>query len=80
MRSMILFVLLSVFPSKVNRILAIVLTVLVVLYFEIQFVYNSIFGEFMQEVSGSIPLISTKNNKPQGQNLVALVLPIRPDT
>ena len=44
---MILFVLLSVFPSKVNRILAIVLTVLVVLYFEIQFVYNSIFGEFM---------------------------------
>jgi len=24
----------------------------------------------IQEVSGSIPLISTKNNKPQGQNLV----------
>jgi lipoteichoic acid synthase len=45
--SMIFFILTSVFPPKVNRILAIVLTVLVVLYFEIQFVYNSIFGEFM---------------------------------
>ena len=44
---MALFILLSVFPPKVNRILAIVLTVLTVLYFEIQFVYNSIFGEFM---------------------------------
>ena len=30
----------------------------------------------IQEVSGSIPLISTKSNKPQGQNLVAFVLPI----
>lgn len=45
--ALILFVLLSVFPPKVNRILAIVLTSLLVLYFEIQFVYNSIFGEFM---------------------------------
>jgi len=44
---MALFILLSVFPVKVNRILAIVLTSLLVLFFEIQFVYNSIFGEFM---------------------------------
>ena len=42
-----LFVLCSLFPRRVNRIVAIVLTTVLTLYFEIQFVYNSIFGEFM---------------------------------
>ena len=29
----------------------------------------------IQEVSGSIPLISTKNNKPRGQRLAVLLYP-----
>ena len=37
----------SLFPSKAGGVIACVLTGLIVLYFEVQFVYNSIFGEFM---------------------------------
>lgn len=43
----LLFLLTTAFPQRVNRILGIVLTSIIVLYFEVQFVYNSIFGEFM---------------------------------
>lgn len=43
----LIFGICSCFPSKVGGVLACVLTGLVVLFFEVQFVYNSIFGEFM---------------------------------
>lgn len=42
-----LFVLCSLLPAKANAVVALVLGFLVTLYFEVQFVYNSIFGEFM---------------------------------
>ena len=42
-----LFMLCSLLPAKANAVIALVLGFLVTLYFEVQFVYNSIFGEFM---------------------------------
>ena len=43
----LLFMLCSLLPKKAGRIVGTVLLLLVTLYFEVQFVYNSIFGEFM---------------------------------
>ena len=42
-----MFALCSVFPKRVNKVLFVVVSCILVLYFEIQFVYNAIFGEFM---------------------------------
>ena len=42
-----LFALVSLLPKRAGGIVLCVLTGIFVLYFEIQFVYNSIFGEFM---------------------------------
>lgn len=42
-----LFALSSLLPQRANAVIALVLGFLVTIYFEIQFVYNSIFGEFM---------------------------------
>lgn len=42
-----LFALCSLLPAKANAVIALVLGFLITLYFEVQFVYNSIFGEFM---------------------------------
>ena len=41
------FVLCSLLPARANAVIALVLGFLVTLYFEVQFVYHSIFGEFM---------------------------------
>ena len=43
----VIFTICSLFPQKANGVVACVLTGLLVLFFEVQFVYNSIFGEFM---------------------------------
>ncbi len=43
----LLLALFSVLSARARRLTAIILSVLLVLYFEIQYVYNSIFGEFM---------------------------------
>ena len=44
---LLLFALLSLLPPRAGRVVFLAATVLLVLYFEIQYVYNSIFGEFM---------------------------------
>ena len=41
------FVLCSLLPARANAVIVLVLGFLVTLYFEVQFVYHSIFGEFM---------------------------------
>ena len=48
-----LFALVSLLPKRAGGIVLCVLTGIFVLYFEIQFVYNSIFGEFMSVRSRS---------------------------
>lgn len=44
---LVIFALCSLLPHKAGGVVLCVLTGILVLYFEVQFVYNSIFGEFM---------------------------------
>lgn len=43
----VLYALSTIFPAKANAVIALVLGFLLTFYFEVQLVYNSIFGEFM---------------------------------
>ncbi|MBQ1264410.1 MAG: hypothetical protein IIY04_03230, partial [Oscillospiraceae bacterium] len=44
---LLFFALCTLFSGKAGKIILISLSALITLYFEVQFVYNSIFGEFM---------------------------------
>lgn len=80
----VLFLVSSLLPTKVNRILSILLIVLLVVYYEVQFIYYAIFKSFMPVSQIFLGAAAIVNFAPQilfaiSQNLLGfltLLLPI----